>query len=87
MPLHVNIFSAINVLDCLGEVKYLRFVGLRFALNASLAALEWVQYWQCSLSNVGNRLSYKYRDAGCDALVLNLGVRSCPLHWRPDRRW
>ena len=45
-------------LDDLGEILEVRFVGLRFTLNASLAALEWVQYWQCSLSNVGHRLGY-----------------------------
>ena len=36
----------------------LRFVGLRLTLNAGLAEFEWVQYWQCSLSNVGNRLTF-----------------------------
>ena len=45
-------------LDDLGEIRKSRFVGLRCTLNASLAALEWVQYWQCSLSNVGHRLGY-----------------------------
>ena len=52
-------FSAeIYLLDDLGGIRNLRFVGLRLVLNAGLAALEWVQYWQCSLSNVGHRLGY-----------------------------
>ena len=59
VPLHVNIFLAINVLDCLDEIQHLRLVGLRSRFIHSLAELEWVQYWQCSLSNVGNRLSYR----------------------------
>ena len=45
-------------LDDLGEMRKSRFVGLRARFIPSLAALEWVQYWQCSLSNVGHRLSY-----------------------------
>ena len=53
-------FSAeMYLLDDLGESIPRRSVGLRFARNASLAAREWVQSWQCSLSNVGNRLSYR----------------------------
>ena len=52
-------FSAeIYRLDDLGGIRNLRLVGLRLVLNAGLAALEWVQYWQCSLSNVGHRLGY-----------------------------
>ena len=52
-------FSAeMYLLDDLGGIRNLRFVGLRLVLNAGLAALEWVQYWQCSLSNVGHRLGY-----------------------------
>ena len=47
-----------NIIQGLGEIWHLLSVGLRLTLNASLAALEWVQYWQCSLSNIGNRLSY-----------------------------
>ena len=48
----------VNVLDDLGGIRHSRLVGLRLVLNAGLAALEWVQYWQCSLSNVGNRLTF-----------------------------
>ena len=64
VPPHVNIFLGevryqVDVLDYLGVIVQLLSVGLRLALKAGLAALEWVQYWQCSLSNVGNRLSYR----------------------------
>ena len=46
------------LLDDWGENSTSLSVGLRLALKAGLAALEWVQYWQCSLSNVGNRLTF-----------------------------
>ena len=58
IALYLWFSSEMYLLDGLGEISSLRFVGLHVTLNASLAALEWVQYWQCSLSNVGHRLGY-----------------------------
>ena len=71
------------LLDDLGGISHVLSVGLRLALNAGLAALEWVQSWQCSLSNVGNRLTFI--PASGPELPRNETLRSCcgnvPVYW------